>query len=57
MMTAVSLFQLTLSVRLCDYSECRKPLHMVLQCAKYNFAYISLRFSCPRERQADTCTI
>jgi len=31
---AVGLPQLTLSVRLCDYAECRKPLHTVLQCAK-----------------------
>ena len=31
---AVSLPQLTLSVRLCDYEECRKPLYRVLQCAK-----------------------
>jgi hypothetical protein len=31
---AVSLPQLTLSVRLCDYADCRKPLHTVLQCAK-----------------------
>jgi hypothetical protein len=30
----VSLSQLTLSVRLCNYAECRKPLHRVLQCAK-----------------------
>ena len=31
---AASLFQLTLSVRLCDYADCRKPLYTVLQCAK-----------------------
>jgi hypothetical protein len=31
---AVSLPQLTLSVRLCDYADCREPLHMVLLCAK-----------------------
>jgi hypothetical protein len=29
---AVSISQLTLSVRLCDYADCRKPLHTVLQC-------------------------
>jgi len=38
----VSLSQLTLSVRLCDYEECRKPLYRVLQCAKCNgVAYCS----------------
>jgi hypothetical protein len=31
---AVSLFQLTLLVRLCDYADCRKPLNSVLHCAK-----------------------
>jgi ubiquitin len=32
--TEVSLCKMTLSVRLCDYADCRKPLHTVLQCAK-----------------------
>ena len=30
----VSLSKLTLSVSLCDYADCRKPLHTVLPCAK-----------------------
>ena len=29
-----SLSQLTLSVRLCECADCRKPLYTVLQCAK-----------------------
>jgi hypothetical protein len=28
------LSQLTLSSRLCDYSDCRKPLHKVMLCTK-----------------------
>ena len=28
------IIQLNLSARLCDYADCRKPLHTVLQCAK-----------------------
>ena len=31
---AASLSRLTLSVRLCDYADCSKPLYWVLQCAK-----------------------
>ena len=56
----VSISKLTLSVRLCDYADSRKPLHTVLPCAKNKgVAYCSKDFlsktMCRLTRARQTC--